>query len=150
MFKTYKNILNKKEQKYLINFVKKQVTDLGPKYPGLQSKSNLHTYKELNFFLEKIKKHIYLYNVVGCWGNYTNGNYISWHNHPSKYSLVYYLHNQDNIGVMFKDISNTDYDIIEYTKGLDNSMVLFDSSRIHSVPNSSKKLNRYTLIMDLI
>ena len=151
MFKTYKNILTKEEQKNLFNFAKDKVKNLGPNYPGLQSKNNLHTYKELNIFLDKIKKHINSINILGCWVNYTNGDHISWHNHPSsKYSLVYYLHNKDNMGVMFKDTSNTEYDLIEYTEGLDNSMVIFDSSKIHSVPNSVKKLNRYTLIMDLI
>ena len=151
MFKTYKNILTKEEQEKLFNFAKNKVENLGPNYPGLQSKNNLHTYKELSIFLQKIKKHINPINISGCWVNYTNGDHISWHNHPSsKYSLVYYLHNKDNIGVMFRNMSNTDYHLIEYTEGLDNSMIIFDSSKIHSVPNSAKKLNRYTLIMDLI
>jgi len=151
MFKTYKNILTKEEQENLFNFAKDKVKNLGPNYPGLQSKNNLHTYKELSIFLEKIKKHINSINISGCWVNYTNGDHISWHNHTSsKYSLVYYLHNKDNIGVMFRNMSNTDYHLIEYTEGLDNSMIIFDSSKIHSVPNSAKKLNRYTLIMDLI
>ena len=151
MFKTYKNILNKKEQKKLLNFAKNKIKNLGPDYPGLQSGSNLHTYKELNIFLEQIKKYINTYNITGCWANYTNGDHICWHNHPSsKYSLIYYLHNKDAMGVMFRNMSNTDYHLIGYTEGLDNSMVIFDSSTIHSVPNSSKKLNRYTLVMDLI
>tara|TARA_R110000822_G_C14925586_1_gene451935 strand:- start:48 stop:503 length:456 start_codon:yes stop_codon:yes gene_type:complete len=150
MFKTYKNILTKEEQENLFNFAKNKIENLGPNYPGLQSKSNLHIYKELNIFLKKIKKHINSINILGCWVNYTKGDHISWHNHPSsKYSLVYYLHNKDNIGVMFRNMSNTDYHLIKYTEGLDNSMVIFDSSKIHSVPNSPKKLNRYTLIMDL-
>tara|TARA_R100000231_G_scaffold127037_1_gene97759 strand:- start:395 stop:850 length:456 start_codon:yes stop_codon:yes gene_type:complete len=149
MFKVYKNILTKDQQKNLLNFVKNKVKKIGPKYPGLQSNNNLHTYKELNIFLEKIKKYIDTNNILGCWVNYTNGDHISWHNHPSKYSLVYYLHNKDNVGVMFRNMSNMNYYLIEYTEGLENSMVVFDSSRIHSVPNSSKKLDRYTLVMDL-
>jgi hypothetical protein len=150
MFKVYKNILTKNEQKNLFNFVKNKVKKIGPLFPGLQTKNNLHTYKELNIFLKKIKKYIDINSISGCWANYTNGDHISWHNHPSKYSLVYYLHNKDNIGVMFRNTSNMDYYLIEYTEGLENSMVIFDSSRIHSVPNSPNKLNRYTLIMDLI
>ena len=50
---------------------------------------------------------------------------------------------------MFRNMSNMNYYLIEYTEGLENSMVVFDSSRIHSVPNSFKKLDRYTLVMDL-
>jgi len=149
MFKVYKNILTKAQQKNLLNFVKNKVKKIGPKYPGLQSYNNLHTYKELNIFLEKIKKYVDINNILGCWVNYTNGDHISWHNHPSKYSLVYYLHNKDNVGVMFRNMSNMNYYLIEYTEGLENSMVVFDSSRIHSVPNSFKKLDRYTLVMDL-
>ena len=51
MFKTYKNILTKEEQENLFNFAKNKVENLGPNYPGLQSKNNLHTYKELSIFL---------------------------------------------------------------------------------------------------
>ena len=58
MFKIYKNILNKKEQKDLLAFVKTKIQSLGEDYPGLQTKSDLHTYKELNPFLRKINKHI--------------------------------------------------------------------------------------------
>ena len=54
MLETHKNILTKKEQKDLFNFVKTKLQKLGKDYPGLQTKSNLHTYKELRPFLKKI------------------------------------------------------------------------------------------------
>ena len=43
----YKKILSEKERLKLLNFVKTKLLNFGPTYPGLQSKTNLHTYKEL-------------------------------------------------------------------------------------------------------
>ena len=82
-----------------------------------------------------------------CWCNYTDGSYISWHTHENiKYSIVYYLKSPKKLGVMFaKNRSG-----IEYTEGLENSLVMFDGSREHSVPNSHKKMNRYTIALDII
>jgi len=145
--KIHKNILTKKEQKNLLAFVKIKIEYLGEDYPGLQTKSNLHTYKELNVFLKKINKYVEPDKIDMCWANYTAGDYISWHNHDNtKYSLVYYLKSPKKLGVMF---AKGKYGI-EYTEGLENSLVIFDGSRIHSMPNSYKKMNRYTLALDII
>jgi hypothetical protein len=147
MFKTHKNILNKKEQKNLLSFVKTKMKYLGKDYPGLQTKGDLHTYKELNYFLKKIHKYIKPNKINKCWANQTKGDYINWHFHEDiKYSLVYYLHNLENVGVMFRKGL---YEI-QYTKGLDNSLVIFTGKKIHSVPCFHKKINRYTIAMDLI
>ena len=39
---------------------------------------------------------------------------------------------------------------IKYTEGLENSLVMFDGSKMHSIPNSYKKMNRYTIALDII
>ena len=145
--KTHKNILSKKEQKDLLAFVKTKVQRLGEDYPGLQTKSDLHTYKELHPFLKKINIYIKSNKIDMCWCNYTDGSYISWHNHEGlKYSIVYYLKSPQKLGVMFK---NGKYGI-KYTEGLENSLVIFDGSKVHSMPNSHKKINRYTIAIDII
>ena len=143
----HKNILTKKEQKDLLAFVKTKVQNLGENYPGLQTGNNLHMYKELNLFLRKINKHIKSNKIDMCWCNYTDGSYISWHNHEGfKYSIVYYLKSPQKLGLMFK---NGKYGI-KYTEGLENSLVIFDGSKVHSMPNSHKKINRYTIALDII
>ena len=142
MFK--KNILNTKEKNKLLKFVKTKVKSIEG-CPGLQTDPNLHTYREMDCFLDKIKNEIKNYHIVKCWANYTDGSYNAWHKHPSKYALVYYLYSPENLGVMFQKENN----IIEYTKGLENSIVMFNSNKIHSVPNSPKKINRYSIAVDL-
>ena len=144
MFKVRKNILNTKEKNKLLKFVKTKVKSIEG-YPGLQTDPNLHTYREMDYFLDKIKNEIKNYHIVKCWANYTDGSYITWHKHPSKYALVYYLYSPENLGVIFQKENN----IIEYTKGLENSIVMFNSNKIHSVPNSPKKINRYSIAVDL-
>ena len=147
MFKIYKNILNKKQRKDLLVFVKTKIEDLGEDYPGLQTKNNLHMYKELHPFLNKINKHIKSNKINMCWCNYTDGSNILWHNHEGlKYSMVYYLKNPKKLGVMFKNGKHS----IKYTEGLENSLVIFDGSKIHSAPNYHKKINRYTIAIDII
>tara|TARA_R110000803_G_scaffold154845_1_gene219618 strand:- start:266 stop:718 length:453 start_codon:yes stop_codon:yes gene_type:complete len=150
MFKIYKNILNKKEKNILLAFVKTKVQDLGENYPGLQTYGNLHTYKELNFFLKKINKHIKPYKISMCWGVCSIGNIISWHQHYNcKYSFVYYLHNPNEEGTMFVEPSKY-YDFVKYTKGSENTLLKFDGLKRHSMPNSSKKIKRYTISFDVI
>mgnify|MGYP003154261320 CR=1 FL=1 len=144
MFKVRKNILNTKEKNKLLKFVKTKVKSIYG-CPGLQTDSNLHTYREMDYFLDKIKNEVKNYRIVKCWGNYTDGSYSAWHDHPSKYALVYYLYSPENLGVMFRKENDT----IKYTKGLENSIAMFNSNKIHSVPNSPKKINRYSIAVDL-
>ena len=140
------NILDKKEQSNLLTYIKTTVKNLGPNFPGLQSSADLHLKNELRPFLKKIKKFIKNYSIKKCWANYTNGNYISWHNHSSKISVVYYLKNPNNLGVM---LTNDGCNIF-YTKGEENSIIMFDSKIIHSVPNFHLKKDRYTIALELI
>tara|TARA_Y100001937_G_C7051246_1_gene299224 strand:- start:511 stop:981 length:471 start_codon:yes stop_codon:yes gene_type:complete len=150
MFKLYKNILSKKEQNILLKFIKSSVKFLGEGYPGLQTSPDLHLYDEMKPFIKATEKYHKNYSIERCWANYTNGNYIYWHNH-SQYSLsiVYYLKNPSSVGVMFKDPSNTSYDLITYTDGPENSLVIFDSNKVHSVPNDYKQKDRYSIALDL-
>jgi len=145
-FKKYNNILNKNEKEKILNFVKTKVQDLGEGYPGLQSKDNLHTYKEMDIFINKVKKFIEPNSIKTCWSNYSTGDTIAWHTHNCKYNIVYYLFNPLKLGVMFKKKNN----VVERTEGLENSLVVFDGSKIHSAPNSKKKFQRYTIAMEII
>ena len=64
---------------------------------------------------------------------------------------MYYLKNPSDIGVMFKDTSITsyDYDKIIHTNGPENSLVVFDSNKTHSVPNDYKQKDRYSIALEL-
>jgi len=149
--KIHKNILKEIERKKLLKFCKKQVKDLGPDWPGLQSKNNLHTFSELSHFT-KLMTSVYLkgYQIINLWANYTEGDVINWHNHPiSKLSAVYFLKNPDNLGTLFRD-DKYSYDKITFTKCPENSLLVFDSSKTHSQPCSPKKIKRYTIAFDLI
>ena len=145
-FKIHKNILNKKEQKEILSFVKTKVKNFGDNHPGLQSDDNLHTYEKMNIFLNKILKFIKPNTIKTCWVNYSIGNTIMFHPHNSKYNIVYYLFNPSQLGVMFQEKNNT----IKHTKGLENSLIIFDNSQLHSAPNSPKKINRYTIALEII
>ena len=150
MFKLYKDILSKKEQNNLLNFIKSNLKVWGETYPGLQTSPDLHLYDEMKPFLQGIKKYYKNYSIDKCWGNHTKGDYIYWHTH-SQYSLsiVYYLKNPSGVGVMFKDTSITSYDKIIYTNGPENSLVVFDSNKVHSVPNDYKQKDRYSIALEL-
>ena len=129
--KVYKDILSKKERLKLLKFSKTTLKDLGPNYPGLQSFPNLHEYKELKVLLDKVKLITKEYMIQKCWVNLSYGDYINWHNHPNcDKSIVYYLKNKSNIGTMFKKEGHK----VEVTKGLENSLLIFNSNILHSVP----------------
>jgi len=144
--KVYKNILSKKERLKRLKFVKTTVRDLGPNYPGLQSLADLHKYKELKTFLDKIKPFMKGYIVQKCWVNLSYGDYISWHDH-SDYdkSIVYYLKNKSNIGTMFKKEGCK----VEVKKGLENSLLIFDGNLIHAIPPYLPE-ERYSIAIDIL
>ena len=52
--KLHKNILSEVERKKLLKFCKTKLEDFGDAWPGLQSKNNLHTYSEMNFFVNTL------------------------------------------------------------------------------------------------
>jgi len=144
--KYYENILLQKEKLQLLKFIKTVVKDLGEYFPGLQSLPNLHEYKELKIFLNKIKPYITGYKIVKCWANYSNGDFLNWHDHPdSDISMVYYLKNKSKIGTIFK-LKGTK---VMVTKCKENSISIFDSRLIHSVPCHLPE-ERYILSLDLL
>lgn len=144
--KVYKNILLEKERLKILKFVKTTVKNLGPDFPGLQSLPNLHKHKELKTLIDKTKHITKGYQIQKCWANFSNGDYICWHNHVDcNKSMVYYLKNKSNIGTMFKK----DGLKLEISKGLQNSALIFDSNLTHSVPCHLFE-NRYSIAFDLI
>ena len=144
--KVHKDILSKKERLKLLKFVKTTVKNLGPNYPGLQSLADLHKHKELKTFLDKIEPIIKGYMIQKCWVNFSCGDYISWHNHPGcDKNIVYYLKNKSNIGTMFKKEGCK----VEVKKGLENSLIIFDSNIIHAIPPHLPE-ERYSIAIDII
>lgn len=149
--KLYRNILKEKERKKLLKFCKTKLEYLGDSFPGLQSKNNLHTFPELNEFIEiLLQKYAKKYNIQACWINYSEGDIINWHNHSNvKLSAVYFLQNPDSLGTIFRN-EKYNYDKITSTKGPQNSLLVFDSKKTHSQPYSNKKIKRYSIAVDLI
>ena len=143
--KVYKNILLQKEKLKLLKFAKKVVKDLGDNFPGLQSSTDLHKYKELNYFLNKINPYIKNCKILKCWANYSTGDYLCWHNHQdSDISIVYYLKNKSKIGTIFKK-KGMGVMVLECPE---NSICIFDSKLTHSVPCHLPE-ERYSIALDL-
>jgi hypothetical protein len=144
--KVHKDILSKKERLELLKFVKTKTKNLGPNYPGLQSLPNLHEFKQLKTFLDKIKPFMKGYIIKKCWVNFSYGDFICWHNHPDcDKSMVYYLKNKSNLGTMFKKEGCK----VEIKKGLENSLSIFDANLIHAIPPYLPE-ERYSIAIDLI
>ena len=108
-----------------------------------------HIQNTLKTFSERIDKTKNItkgYAIQKCWANFSNGDYICWHNHVHcDKSMVYYLKNKSNIGTMFKKEGLK----LEISKGLQNSALIFDSNLTHSVPCHLFE-NRYSIAFDLV
>ena len=147
------NVLTEEERIYILNFVNKKLENIFES-PGLQTKPNLHTFREMDFFISRIKQYIQGYKIYKCWANSSMGDYIFWHQHPKPVvkSLVYYLVNNNNYGTMFRLKRETEEDPvsnIKIVKCPQNSIYIFDSNLDHSVPCHLKE-NRISITMDLI
>ena len=147
------NVFTEEERIYILNFVSKKLENIFGS-PGLQTKPNLHIFKEMDFFISKIKQYIQGYKIYKCWANFSVGDYIFWHQHPQPVvkSLVYYLVNNNNYGTMFRLKKETEEDPITNIKIVEcpqNSIYIFDSNLDHSVPCHLKE-NRISITMDLI
>ena len=149
--KLYKNILPEVERKKLLKFCKTKLEDFGDNWPGLQSKNNLHAYPEMDFFVNSLlNKYMKGYKIETSWVNYSEGDIINWHSHPTaKKSVVYFLKNPDSLGTIFRN-EKYNYDKITSTKGPQNSLLVFDGKKTHSQPYTHKKIERYTIAVDLI
>ena len=145
--KLHKDILNNKERLELLRFVKTKVMNLGDTFPGLQTKPNLHTYKEMNVLLDRTKKYYAGYIIDKCWANYSIGDYLSWHTHPNhvSQSMVYFLQNPNNMGPFFKENKLR----IRVTRCPENSLILFSAQLQHSVP-CHLEAERYSIAFDLV
>ena len=147
------NVLTEEERIYILNFVNTKLESIHGS-PGLQTKPNLHTFREMDFFISRIKQYIQGYKIYKCWANFSVGDYIFWHQHPKPVvkSLVYYLVNNNNYGTMFRLKRETEEDPvsnIKIVKCPQNSIYIFDSNLDHSVPCHLKE-NRISITMDLI
>ena len=147
------NVLTEEERIYILNFVNKKLENIFES-PGLQTKPNLHTFREMDFFISRIKQYIQGYKIYKCWANFSVGDYIFWHQRPKPVvkSLVYYLVNNNNYGTMFRLKRETEEDPvsnIKIVKCPQNSIYIFDSNLDHSVPCHLKE-NRISITMDLI
>ena len=105
------NVFTEEERINILNFVNIKLENIYGS-PGLQTKADLHTFKEMNFFVNKIKQYIQGYEIYKCWANFSVGDYIFWHQHPEPVvkSLVYYLVNKNNYGTMFRLKRETEED----------------------------------------
>ena len=148
--KLYKNILSEVERRKLLKFCKTKLENFGDNWPGLQSKNNLHSYPQMNTFVNTILKKVKDYKIETSWVNYSKGDFINWHRHPTaKLSAVYFLKNPDSLGTIFRN-EKYNYDKIISTKAPQNSLLVFDGSKTHSQPYTHKKIERYTIAVDLI
>jgi hypothetical protein len=149
--KLYKNIVEEKDRKKLLKFVKTKVKYWNDKVPGLQTPMDLHTHPETQHFYKKIlQKYFKDMSIQYSWANYSEGDIINWHNHPAAtISAVYFLKNPDNLGTIFRN-EKYSYDKITSTKCPENSLLVFDASKIHSQPYSPKKIKRYSIAIDLL
>ena len=152
----YKDILLEEERLKILKFVKHKLKKLGPVpygeneeeiFPGLQSDPNLHTFKEFRIFLESIKKYLKSYKIQRCWANYSCGNYINFHKHKER-SMVYFLENKNNMGPMFLEKEKGFFQV-NMSQYPENSLLIFDSGIIHSVPCHLKE-DRYSIAIDVI
>ena len=75
--KLYKNILSEVERKKLLKFCKTKLENFGDNWPGLQSKNNLHSYPQMNTFVNSILKKVKDYKIETSWVNYSKGDFIN-------------------------------------------------------------------------
>ncbi len=117
---------------------------------GLSTHPDLYKIPGFDFYVKKIKTLIEehyqrKFNIVRAWCRYTQGDHINFHRHPNvNLTSSYYLQNPSELGTL----ARTDNKEI-HLGGKENSLVAFDASIFHSVPTSTKKMERYTFITDL-
>jgi len=151
--KIFYNVLSRKERIGVLTQFKPYLHKIED-FPGLQTNSDLHTIcKNNSSFInpfDKIKKRIKISNQIDkSWINYTDKefNYTYWHNHlQSSYdkTCVYMLESPEKSGTWFMN-NNQIYKV----KAPTNSLILFPSHLIHTVPSNIKK-PRYSLAIDFL
>jgi hypothetical protein len=144
--KLYTDILLEEERIKILEAVKQNVKDFGPKFPGLQTPSFFHQHKTMQVLLKKIKPYYKNYDIIKCWANFSLGNIISWHNHHgSDKTMIYFLENKCNMGPMLKKEGCE----IEITRCPENSLLIFNSNIAHSAPCHLPE-ERYSIAFEMI
>ena len=146
------NVIPEEKRISLLNFLKPLHKNLGENFPKLQTTPDLHHLSEMDFFILKVKDILFDYHpkhspchILKCWGNWTDGTYLNWHNHPeSVFSIVYYLKNEDKIGTAFRNNEKE-----SQRKRPENSLVIFPSDIPHSVPQTSQIIDRYSIAIEI-
>ena len=149
----FDDIFTNSERNKILKQFKPLLTNIQD-FPGLQTYANLHfVCKENNFYFDpfiKIKQRTNIKNsIFKSWVNYTDSEleYISWHDHmssPFNMTCVYMLENPEKIGTWFL-VNEKIYKL----KCPTNSLILFPTNLLHSVPGNIKK-PRYTLAMEFM
>ena len=162
MIKIVKNVLTNKERKKLIKDCKPHLIDgkelltiygkyypPGFRFPAQQTKETIY---DIPCFKEPINKILVsasraLQKGLGlhqAWITCTTGKDTdcSWHNHPFKWSCVYYMKTIPFIdsGTLFKD---------GFMRAPQNSLIIFPGNLDHCPPTSPLRFKRYTLALDL-
>lgn len=151
--KIFYNIFTNSERNKILEQFKPLLTKIQD-FPGLQTYANLHhVCKENDFYIDpfiKIKQRTKIKNsIFKSWVNYTDSEleYVSWHDHissPFNMTCVYMLENPEKIGTWF--LVN---DKVHKLKCPTNSLILFPTNLLHSVPGNIKK-PRYTLAVNFM
>ena len=157
-YRVIKNVLKKNERKQLIKDCQPFLIDgkelskrfSKGKYPGKQTLDNLHRHYPfilpLSHMISLISKELNIghLKVEKAWVNWCDGKDNVWHHHiPFDYSVVYYMKTFPllNSGTVFTDEG--------FIRCPQNSLIVFPSHLVHSVPKYRFGFSRYTLAMDL-
>ena len=121
----------------------------GRRYPGRQSDPNTHLRSNFRssaeFIINSVNRRTGLnLGIEKSWINWTNGKKedIAWHNHPTDYSLVYYMKTVPffSDGTLFRD---------QFIKAPVNSLLLFPGYLEHTAPSCPFRIHRYTWAFEL-
>jgi hypothetical protein len=145
-----KKVFSSPERKYLLNKIKPYLTKKhnNNTMHGLSTGSDLYQISDFRFYIDKIKTAIEKkckepLTIFKAWCRYTEGDHLNFHNHPPMtLTSIYYLSNPSALGTLIKVPGRN------IVGGKENSLVCFDGSIYHSVPQCSKKIKRYTFIVD--
>ena len=128
---------------------------------GMHTHPGLHLNPKLRLFYDRVvedfKTLVRKEPVIkNSWALWTNGQYVNWHTHqtlsmpdgtivPSgvDFSIVYYLKQHPTIG------RSTQFEDGSAVTSPQNSLLIFDSKISHSVPSSTIKINRYSIVIDV-
>jgi hypothetical protein len=153
---TVENFLDIETTKKIISLIDYEIkNNLCPSISKYQSYNNMHFIYEddkyFDIFLRKLVNEVGKYSknkmeMTSCWFNVCKeDSNFGFHDHPaSDLTCVFFLKNCNENGTIFK-FENTLLQLLVK----DNSLVFFDPSLTHSVPEW-KGSDRYTIAADFI